>query len=627
MPEKLRLLIEVDPEGSKEWDKEKNSKNNLFIDSVTAYSAKRAWWLCPKGHSYDSIISNHTGGSRCPICANKKVLIGFNDLKTIDTEGVKEWDYAKNDELDVYPDKITSMSSKRVWWICQKGHEYNMAVSCHSRGERCPYCAKKKILTGFNDLLTVDPDGIKEWDYEKNNNLKLYPNKLASSSKKKAWWICPKNHSYTMAIGNHTRGQRCPYCANIKVLSGFNDLKTIDPEGVKEWDYEENAKLGFYPDKVFPNMMKPKLHWKCPKGHSYEMIANSHTYGARCPYCANAKVLTGYNDLATIDPDGVKEWDHDKNSKLGFYPDKTPPRSDKVVWWICSKKHSYSMRLADHSEGHRCPYCNNKKVWVGYNDLKTIDPEGAKEWNYKRNDELGISIDEITPRSSKKVWWICPKGHEYDMLADSHAAGQRCPYCSNTRVLSGYNDLATIDPEGVKEWDYDKNSKLGFYPDKTAPHMMSPKLYWICPKGHSYMMNACNHTSGHRCPVCNESKGEKKISMILDCLKIEYIPQYTFEDCKNKKKLPFDFAIIKNHKPILIVEYDGLHHFEPVRFGGISEEKAKINFDNMRANDELKNNYCKEQKIPILRIPYTKFDKLEEILINELHKCKIITKT
>lgn len=105
-----------------------------------------------------------------------------------------------------------------------------------------------------------------------------------------------------------------------------------------------------------------------------------------------------------------------------------------------------------------------------------------------------------------------------------------------------------------------------------------------------------NILSGHGCPCCNQSIGEKRISIYLNKYSILYIPQYTFDDCKNKKGLPFDFYLPDYN---ICIEYDGEQHFRPVEyFGG---EKG---FIERQYNDTIKNTYCKKNKIILLRIAY-----------------------
>ena len=133
----------------KEWDYDKNKELNL--EKITSSSSIKAWWICSKGHKWESTVSNRTNGRNCPYCMGKKVLKGYNDLATINPLLVKEWNYNKN--INITPDNIMPNSNKKVWWICSKGHEWE--ATCLSKKKEktgCPYCSGNKVLKGFNDF-------------------------------------------------------------------------------------------------------------------------------------------------------------------------------------------------------------------------------------------------------------------------------------------------------------------------------------------------------------------------------------------------------------------------------------------------------------------------------------------
>ena len=94
----------------------------------------------------------------------------------------------------------------------------------------------------------------------------------------------------------------------------------------------------------------------------------------------------------------------------------------------------------------------------GVNDISTADPLLAKEWNYRKNNDLLPS--EVAVGSQKKVWWVCENGHEWQATPNNRHHGNGCPYCSGRVPIPGKTDLATLYPEIVKEWDYQKNENL-----------------------------------------------------------------------------------------------------------------------------------------------------------------------
>lgn len=118
-------------------------------------------------------------------------------------------------------------------------------------------------------------------------------------------------------------------------------------------------------------------------------------------------------------------------------------------------------------------------------------------------------------------------------------------------------------------------------------------------------------SKGSRCPHCKESKGERAISKWLDETGIKYRKQIKLEGCRNKRRLPFDFGIYSDENLVLLIEYDGVQHFDRRSFGG-------KNYEALKTNDQIKDAFCRENGISLLRIPYTELKNVEHILYREL---------
>lgn len=103
-----------------------------------------------------------------------------------------------------------------------------------------------------------------------------------------------------------------------------------------------------------------KIQWKCGKGHEWQAIIVSRNRGIGCPYCAGQKVLKGYNDLSTINPELAKEWNCEENGELK--PDMVTVNSTKKVWWRCGKcENEWQATIYNRNHKHRCPKCRLKK--------------------------------------------------------------------------------------------------------------------------------------------------------------------------------------------------------------------------------------------------------------------------
>ena len=193
-------------------------------------------------------------------------------------------------------------------------------------------------------------------------------------------------------------------------------------------------------------------------------------------------------------------------------------------------------------------------------------------------------------------------GNIFEMTPGAFLRGQRCPNERYLRSSQSYanryskeNELKQIcTTEGytiISGYTRSKN-KIELLHDKCG------KIFY--PVAYDFIVK------GTRCPHCYRSIGEEIIGEILKENNIEFEEQYRFDDCKNKRKLPFDFAIFKNNELQSLIEYDGMHHFY---------KKFDMTDDDLKAiqlNDEIKNEYCKNKNIPLLRIRYIqKYDKNE----------------
>lgn len=272
-----------------------------------------------------------------------------------------------------------------------------------------------------------------------------------------------------------------------------SSLSSQYPDIAAEWNYEKNALLT--PQMISYGSGK-KVWWKCSCGHEWQSTVSNRVLGNGCPYCSNQKILPGFNDLATTHPNLVKEWDSVKNGD--FTPKMIVAGSDIKVWWMCNIGHSWRAKINSRARGSKCPICQGRSILPGFNDFAFKFPEIAKQWNYEKNGDLLPEM--ISPGSHKKVWWVCEKGHEWQVAVYHRSRGSRCPICSGQRILPGYNDLQTQNPLLALEWNYEKNGI--FTPDKVAPSS-NMKVWWKCTKGHEWeaAVNSRNNL-GNGCPIC-----------------------------------------------------------------------------------------------------------------------------
>ena len=485
-------LATIYPEVAAQWDPDRNG--DLTPSDVLSESVTKVWWRCELGHSWRTSVHERTSGNGdpygCPYCSNHRVLSGFNDLATKYPEIAAQWDPDRNGNLT--PSEVLPGARASVWWRCSLGHNWKTAVAARVSGRGCPYCSNRRVLPGFNDLATIHPEIAAQWDTDRNGD--ITPSDVMPGSITRVWWRCSQGHSWLTSVGTRSKGYGCPYCSNRKVLPGYNDLATRYPEIAAQWDYERNT--DFAPDKIPPHFMN-HVWWRCEQGHSWSATVVSRVaQGRDCPFCSGHKVLKGFNDLATTHPLLAVEWDFEKNGNLT--PESVSKGSNKLVYWRCRLGHSWSA-----SVGHRaisksgCPYCSGNIVLPGFNDLKTVNPELADQWDIEKNGSL--SPDQVTEHSGRRVWWICIRGHSWRAAVASRSGGRGCPFCTGRKVIPGENDLATIRPRLVAEWNAEKNGSLT--PDKVHS-FSSKKVWWKDTLGHEWLATISDRSRGNGCPYC-----------------------------------------------------------------------------------------------------------------------------
>ena len=538
-----------------EWDWEENNKLGLDPNKITSGSHTRAFWKCKNGHSWGSECSNRVAGYGCPICSNKKVLVGYNDLLTIQPELCKEWNHEKN---SLKPTECTQFSHKKVWWKCQHEHEWESEIASRTSGQGCPYCAGQKVWIGFNDLATTHPTLCKEWNYSKNEHLK--PSEVSKGTTKKVWWICEDGHEWQASPNSRVSGNNCPYCSNKKILVGYNDLTTTHPNLCKEWDYEKNTNIA--PTEVSKGS-ETMIWWICDVGHSWKASVYERTHNRGCPQCQKESqssfpekciffYASKYFDvvLENYRPNYLGKMEFDifiPNLNIAVEYDganwhKNLDRDIKKNL-LCEQNKIKLFRIRESG----CPLDNNNYDYVIYinlddynNDLKLViehllkmlsitdydidivrdnvkimnllvssrkensiidDEKLLHSWNYEKNE--GLNPEYIKLKSNKKVWWKCSLGHEWQATPYSRISGNDCPYCSNHKILIGFNDLSTTHSSIAKQWDYQKNINI-------TPQMVSfgsnKKVWWICEIGHSYLATIAKRVSGTGCPVCSKRR-------------------------------------------------------------------------------------------------------------------------
>ena len=433
-----------------------------------------------------------------------------NSLAAMRPEIVTEWS-PRN--LPLSPENIPYGSKKIYWWRGACGHEWEASAKARSQGEKCPICSGKRVIPGINDLASLMPELAAEWS-PKNP---IQAASVGIGSHKKAIWKGKCGHEWEAVIRSRASGAGCPYCSHNKVLTGFNDLDYLFPRVAREWS---TANLPLLPWQVtaFSNT---KVWWICEKGHEWESLISTRSYGSQCPYCCGIKVLPGYNDLATTHPQIAKEWSA-RNGRLS--PDFVNQKSTNNVWWHCSTcGNEFRAVIKSRVQGVGCPVCAERAVLPGYNDLATTDPELILEWDYEKN--ANVQPFAVSRNSMRSVWWKGRCGHRWkDKIYNRVVENAGCVYCAKEyrRNFPRQTILQYAERLGV-EVLFDDEDTIGIPLDVYIPALKLAIIFAKRQTGKESRMAAIQeflcHTRGIECKVIanvdNPEVIERKIKTMM----------------------------------------------------------------------------------------------------------------
>ena len=497
-----------------------------------------------------------------------------NDLSYL----LDEWDYQNNNGKT--PDDYTYGSKESVQWICRQcGSSFPARINTRVRYRTrvCNDCAKKlswqtrreKLISEHNIVLDF-PHIASEWDYELNDG--ILPQNVTKGTHDEYYWKCPQGHpSYKARVANRIyKGDGCPVCSGRKLLTGVNDLGTLNPYLADQWDYELNYPKT--PQEVFPHEGN-KYWWICPIcGESYHALVSNRARGKSHDKCCRKGtsfpeqavfyyVRECYPDAksrdtsfgfeldvyvpsikAAIEYDGV-EYHKGENSfakdnkkdglcekngiSLYRFRDPILPSTQSAIRITCPDNRGalgdgIRTLLSKIAPGNRIPVNPQKDYYVIFNNTLIIQreksivcthPEMAKEWHPTKN--LPLMPEKVTSGMGIDIWWLCSKcGNEYPAKPYSRKAGKGCPECgkktrAKNRSLTAArkNNFALQYPELAAEISLDENPGLEI--SKLSIGTNTPVI-WNCPKGHpSYPASVAHRVRGTGCPVCGRERTRK----------------------------------------------------------------------------------------------------------------------
>lgn len=263
--------------------------------------------------------------------------------------------------------------------------------------------------------------------------------------------------------------------------------------------------------------------------------------------------------------------------------------SKSKVKIICKEHGIFEQLPYNHIMGKGCGKC--KPQFGDKLKLEYFVNNSDKIHNFEYDYSL---VEYINNKTKVKI--ICKKHGVFYQEPRNHLLGQKCPTCRGNKKITKSDFVERCSVLFDSKYDYSISEIDG----------VKSKTNIICKKHGIFTQVVESHLRGHGCPRCKDSKGEKIISWFLDKKNIKYEKQKMFDGCKDIRKLKFDFYIPEINT---CIEFDGKHHFEVIEFG-LSKLEDTVK------KDKIKNQFCEENKIRLIRISYKQniIEQLEDLL-------------
>ena len=261
---------------------------------------------------------------------------------------------------------------------------------------------------------------------------------------------------------------------------------------------------------------------------------------------------------------------------------------------ICPTHGEFLQRPNDHvSKKVGCPACSGRGR-TSEQFISELKKVHGNEYDYSKVIYTGIDNEIIIS---------CKSHGDFLQSAYTHIKGSGCPKCKGEKMSNRQLSTLSYFIERAQKIHGEKyDYSLVDYKKGTMKVQIKCKQHGI------FEQIPDSHLQGRGCPSCSESKGEKIIKTFLETNNVYFERQKMFENCKDIRKLPFDFYLPEYNT---CIEFNGIHHYKPVEyFGGIKTTKSQ------QKRDVIKNNFCLENNISLLVIKYT--DNIENVLKNFL---------
>ncbi|WEA58251.1 hypothetical protein [Pediococcus pentosaceus] len=457
------------------------------------------------------------------------------------------------------------------------GYAWNVTPDNFHHGNRCPKCAnlKKGVLKRLTkeEFINREPDLLSgEYqmfgDYVNAHTKTLFKHNICGYE----WMSNPNNFHI---------GSRCPKCnGGIRISKDFFCKKEED---IRSGEY---LMIGDYLNNHTKTLFK---HRTC--GYEWMVVPMSFHAGHRCPKCAgNAKLN---KKLFCASEEVIQNGEYEV---LGNY--ESALKKTLFKHNICG--YEWMITPGNFHQGTRCPRCAGRERFTKESFCEKEEDICSGEYEF---------IGRYTDADTKSLFKHNICGYEWMITPGNFHQGRRCPKCAGNIKLT--KEEFCEREEDIVSGEY---KMIGMY-----VNTKTKTLFRHSACGYEWKITPNSFNQGNRCPKCKQSRGEKLITNILETLNIPFESQKRFDSCRHKLPLPFDFYVNDS----FLVEFDGEQHFKPADFSGRGAEWADKSFKSGQLRDNIKTQWAKDNGIPLVRIPYTEFDDIEQIIKDNIEKYSI----
>lgn len=520
------------------------------------------------GHEWEATWANLLKGTGCWTCYIESQRLTLDKIKSfIEKESGSGC-------------KLLSEEYKRntgdLKFKCRCGMDFSTTwtqFKSHDK-RQCNACGVKKMI----DKKKLGMAEVTRRLLDLDINIKILGKEYINSRTPMRCKCLLDNYEWEITWANLSVGKGCPKCTGVAkpTIKEIRDRLTEDKPHIEllSTEYINN---------------RSKLSFKCLLDeYEWETTWNSLVQGANCPRCVGQERLnldTVKNRLGKINPN-IEILSREFDVSNAYLECK-----------CLIDNHTWRATWGNLSQGKGCPKCGGKLI-------PTI--ESVKAMMLDINPNIAILSDSYINAKTKLSCECLIDGYEWETTWNKLQQGAGCPRCGKVERL-------TLDV--VKERLYAINPYIEILSETFETTHTHLKCRCLIDE-HEWHVTWGNLSFGTGCPKCNNSSnGEIIISDVLKRYSIKNEEEVRIKECRDRYPLPFDFAILDNTQQILaLLEYDGKQHFEPVDFAGRGEDWAKEQYKGVVNRDSIKTRYCKDNNIPLLRIPYWEFENIESIL-------------